>query len=1292
MSNSISKNSIQLSIVIPTYKEGEFLGDLLESINQQFDAKKVEVIIVNRHSEDDHSSQIVTKYPFTFIELKSQQDSRNIQRNLGIEQSKGEWILFLDGDMRLGKDLVSQVLDTITNEDERVGFIITEHGEGKSFWAKVKAFEKELLIGNQYIEVARLYKRSILKEIGGFPDNIIGGEDKFVENKIGKKGEIGRVEGAYLIHNEGRAKFKQYLKTKGYYAQTIPSLRTGQKEERKWKLKDLINIVIDGLIRFLAPFRPKNWILLLRHPIRAIALFILRFAEWFSAVSPFMKRFSKKKLKLHKVLLLGAYGQGNLGDDLLLYSFIQKLGTNFKLLVKVDSLQYIKEKFSTKISQPVEFNSYLGIAGSLRLFKDLLYSKAVILGGGTLLFKCKTGFAYRLYIQTALIFLVAKLLGKKRVIAFGGIEPEKDKFAKLLLKVIYFLSNLIVLRDYKSYNYISQFSEEPLEKIVLANDVVWSLEADNQAKVDKRNKIAVTLLGNHNLDNIRKNVPEIIAKSVAAIKAINESSPDKYEFVLIPFLNDGSEIDDHHVLLKVAEELEKSGIKHSFYKPFENSDYPLKIFEILKECKVIIASRLHSIISAASVGAVPVALSYSSKCTAQMDHLDLDQYNLDIYSFTPSELAERVKKIIHDSQLQAELVDKIEDKVNQFRNSNQIAFELILELITKKKENNIRKMVNSFFSFLIPIVLTMLIVILIDIVFFGTKGVLMSGDLTFPIYSDSFRLHYKTLWLSYRGDTLDLASRYVFMYPIYLLSYWIDIKTVHASLILYADLLLAFSSLTFIRTLLKYEYKSQNAIPLVLLPLVATITVTMHIVTYRVGHYFFLPFIANLFINSTLLIKYYYTKKVSYLYFLPIFNFILSTSPHGIIFTQIFTGLLWAYIELVRFIGSKQKLKGRILKLIKAALHFIAQTAAFILMSFYWLQHFFRLESGEPAYVISKEIIATLTRSASPFNIIIQFGNWIYRGFAFEFIDKGFGNIWLPIYIFAVIFITLLGIMLSLKKAKRYKITFFFTLFYLFTLAFMSLMYFNTDLLYWLITKSPLSSIGWILRDIDKLSMLLVPTFICWIVLIFVAFRKSVVKLLILISIFIVYLIISVFLRVSYNSSVYVPRYIPDEFYDLKTWYQESKKVEDKSGYFAWYPIKPDDTYWNTLPINIGNFPIWITDQNTYNQSTKASRVLDYTLLRSGNAKAELLNMLGVEYVGIRSDALNSSANEALLQLQQDPNFELVYENSCCYKIFRNKNFRASSLYERSPLFITGGMDNLSTLLLLNKIILKKLQ
>lgn len=86
------------SIIVPTYNNSLLLKRTLNSIQNQ-SSKNFELIIIDNYSKDN-TQEVVSKCLIESIIYKkiNNQGVISKSRNLGIEISKGDWLIFLDSD------------------------------------------------------------------------------------------------------------------------------------------------------------------------------------------------------------------------------------------------------------------------------------------------------------------------------------------------------------------------------------------------------------------------------------------------------------------------------------------------------------------------------------------------------------------------------------------------------------------------------------------------------------------------------------------------------------------------------------------------------------------------------------------------------------------------------------------------------------------------------------------------------------------------------------------------------------------------------------------------------------------------------------------------------------------------------------------------------------------------------------------------------------------------------------------------------------------------------------------
>lgn len=208
------------SIIIPAYNTSNFIRDALDSVlYQTFD--EYEIIIVNDGSKDDTLDVIEAYFP----DLKKSdyriinQNNRGIAaaRNIGIENSKGDFVAFLDADDTWQAEKLAEVKEVIVNIPNVDLITHDEYVEsyGKlSSVHKCKGFDKyeDLLFkGNSMSTSATVVRRNKLIEAGLFSENkhFNGVEDYDLWlrlSKICKFYFIHKMLGTYRDHPAGISK------------------------------------------------------------------------------------------------------------------------------------------------------------------------------------------------------------------------------------------------------------------------------------------------------------------------------------------------------------------------------------------------------------------------------------------------------------------------------------------------------------------------------------------------------------------------------------------------------------------------------------------------------------------------------------------------------------------------------------------------------------------------------------------------------------------------------------------------------------------------------------------------------------------------------------------------------------------------------------------------------------------------------------------------------------------------------------------------------------------------------
>ena len=175
------------SIIIPTYNEEEYLPVLLESIkNQDFD--DYEIIVADANSKDK-TREIAEEYGCVVVEggLPA------VGRNNGAKVAKGDYLLFLDSDLKLTEDYLRNVLYEFRME--KLGIAITQM-EPMSNKVEDKLFHdfaNYFMIGVEKIKphgagcYGIISRRELHEECNGFDESLTFGEDTDYIERLAKK-------------------------------------------------------------------------------------------------------------------------------------------------------------------------------------------------------------------------------------------------------------------------------------------------------------------------------------------------------------------------------------------------------------------------------------------------------------------------------------------------------------------------------------------------------------------------------------------------------------------------------------------------------------------------------------------------------------------------------------------------------------------------------------------------------------------------------------------------------------------------------------------------------------------------------------------------------------------------------------------------------------------------------------------------------------------------------------------------------------------------------------------------
>jgi len=217
------------SIIVPTYNRRDELEELLESLTRlDFSANRFEVIISDDGSTDD-TSVLIERYreqgkiPLVFLQQKN--SGPGAARNHGIAQARGAFFIFIDSDVTVPVDWLTQIDTTLKREQaDAFGGPDTYRDD---FPPLLKAINYSMtsflttggLRGKKGKKLARFYPRSfnmglrrgLWAKIGGFGTLRHGQDIEFSHRIISRGAKTVFINNAPVFHKR-RTNLRRFYK------------------------------------------------------------------------------------------------------------------------------------------------------------------------------------------------------------------------------------------------------------------------------------------------------------------------------------------------------------------------------------------------------------------------------------------------------------------------------------------------------------------------------------------------------------------------------------------------------------------------------------------------------------------------------------------------------------------------------------------------------------------------------------------------------------------------------------------------------------------------------------------------------------------------------------------------------------------------------------------------------------------------------------------------------------------------------------------------------------------------
>ena len=250
------ENTPSVGIVIPTRNSSRTLSACLHSIRDQ--TFPCELVVVDNHSTDE-TKEIASRFA---DQVLSAGPERSAQRNIGAASIKVDILGFIDSDMVLSPNVVTDAVKLIAEGAGAV--IVPERTVGLGYWAKVRAYERTFYLADEKTEAARFFDAVLFRKLGGFDEAITGPEDLDLTIRARKSARIARSS-ATIDHFECYSGYLDACRKKGYYVSGV--IAFGRKHGRS----RFLSFVDRGFLH--SPWK------LLKSPLLGVSVLLLKVGE-----------------------------------------------------------------------------------------------------------------------------------------------------------------------------------------------------------------------------------------------------------------------------------------------------------------------------------------------------------------------------------------------------------------------------------------------------------------------------------------------------------------------------------------------------------------------------------------------------------------------------------------------------------------------------------------------------------------------------------------------------------------------------------------------------------------------------------------------------------------------------------------------------------------------------------------------------------------------------------------------------------------------------------------------------
>lgn len=302
-----------------------------------------------------------------------------------------------------------------------------------------------------------------------------------------------------------------------------------------------------------------------------------------------------------RVLIAGAYGTGNLGDEAILVGLMRLL---------VEGKNYDRSQVVVFSRDPEETSSLHNVFARRKNLLDLLRTNDIVIGGGELF--QDVGYMSARY---SILGLISKIVGKRVKFYAVGVSSNRSRVAKLLMKISLSVADEISVRDSASGERLRSLGiRKPIMVVPDPASYVEPVSPEEARRLLSRedievheNNISVVIVSQYVRD------PRQNRRIQLFLSNFLKGSLEKYrnvQFIFFPFnCHKGVSSNKDIIYGKWLE----SVLKSDRYKIINNTCTPQQLMGMLGLMDLVVSTRFHPLLFAVRTGVPAIGIDLFEK-------------------------------------------------------------------------------------------------------------------------------------------------------------------------------------------------------------------------------------------------------------------------------------------------------------------------------------------------------------------------------------------------------------------------------------------------------------------------------------------------------------------------------------------------------------------------------------------------------------------------------------------------------------------------------------------------------